>query len=51
MYSAWVYSAVDASLSNEAIRRINMIIDEMSDPSGVLLLSQDISYLNGSLNL
>jgi mannitol/fructose-specific phosphotransferase system IIA component (Ntr-type) len=50
-FSRIIIAAVDASLSNEAIRRINMIIDEMSDPSGVLLLSQDISYLNGSLSL
>lgn len=50
-FSRLIIAAVEASRSNEAIRRINLIIDEMSDPSGVLLFSQDISYLNGSLSL
>lgn len=46
-----IFAAVDTLLSNEAIRRINMVIDSIGDPSGVLVFTQDISYLNGSLNL
>lgn len=46
-----ILATVDALLSNEAIRRINMVIDAIGDPSGVLLFTQDISYLNGSLSL
>jgi PTS system nitrogen regulatory IIA component len=46
-----ILAVVDSLLSNEAIRRINMVIDSIGDPSGVLLFTQDISYLNGSLNL
>jgi hypothetical protein len=46
-----IIAVVDTLLSNEAIRRLNMILDGLGDPSGLLLFTQDISYLNGSLNL
>ncbi len=46
-----ILAMVRKALSNEAIRKINMIIENMEEDSGVLLLTQDIAYTNGSLNL
>jgi PTS system nitrogen regulatory IIA component len=46
-----IIAVIRKALSNEATRKINMIIERMEEESGVLLFSQDISYLNGSLTL
>lgn len=46
-----IVAGVKKSLSNDVLRRINMIIEELEEKSGVMILVQDIFYLNGSLNI
>jgi PTS system nitrogen regulatory IIA component len=37
--------------ANETVRRVNMILENMREETGVLLWLQDITYINGSLEL
>jgi PTS system nitrogen regulatory IIA component len=37
--------------ANEAIRKMNVILEDMKEETGVLLWLQDIAYINGSLDL
>lgn len=46
-----IMAVVTKGLANEAIRKINLLIEQMEAELGVVLLVQDIAYLNGSLNL
>lgn len=46
-----ILAVVDKSLANEAIRRTKMIMDELGEEAGILLFTQPISYMTGSINL
>ena len=46
-----IIAAVNKSISNEVIRKINMLIEEAKDKTGILILAQEIFYANGILNL
>jgi mannitol/fructose-specific phosphotransferase system IIA component (Ntr-type) len=46
-----ILAVVNKSLANEAIRRVKMIMEETGKQDGVLLFTQPISYMTGSLNL
>jgi len=46
-----ILAVVNSDFANDIIRKINLIIDDLGNNPGVLILSQKISYLNGSINL
>lgn len=46
-----IIAVVNKSLANEAIRRVKMIMEETGEDAGILLFTQPISYMTGSLNL
>lgn len=46
-----IIASVKKPLSNEVLRKINMVIEDLEEKSGVMILVQDIFYLNGSLNI
>lgn len=46
-----ILAIVNQSFANDTIRKLNLIIDSLGKEGGVLLMSQKISYLNGSINL
>ncbi|MCD6205853.1 MAG: PTS sugar transporter subunit IIA [Candidatus Marinimicrobia bacterium] len=46
-----ILASVRESLSNEVIRKINLIIEEAKETSGIFLIVQEIFYSNGMLNL
>ncbi len=50
-FQRMIIVTVEKSLSNNVIRKINIIIDSLKDKSGIMLLMQNISYLNGSLDI
>ena len=46
-----IIATIETSLANDVLRKINSIIDSLKDKSGILLLMQNIIYLNGSLDI
>ena len=46
-----IFAIVNNAFANDTLRQINLIIDSLGKDPGVLIISQDISYLNGSINL
>jgi len=50
-FSRMILAGVKKSFSNELLRRINMIIEELEEKSGIMVLVQDVFYFNGSLNI
>ncbi|MBL7135185.1 MAG: PTS sugar transporter subunit IIA [Candidatus Marinimicrobia bacterium] len=50
-FSRVIIAGVKKSLSNDVLRRINMIIEELEEKSGIMVLVHDVFYLSGSLNI
>ncbi len=50
-FSRVIIAGVKKSLSNEVLRRINMVIEDLEEKSGILVLVHDVFYFNGSLNI
>ena len=48
-FSRIILAVVDKELSNDVIRRINMIVDDIEKEWGVLITVQDLSYTSGSI--
>jgi PTS system nitrogen regulatory IIA component len=46
-----IIAVINKSLANEAIRRVKMLMEEVGEEAGILLFTQPISYMTGSLNL
>ncbi len=46
-----VVAVIKKSLSNEAIRKINILIDARQNNPGIMMFVQEVFYTNGSLNL
>lgn len=46
-----IMAVIPQKLANDTLRRLNSILDEMEDKSGILILMHEIAYLNGSINL
>ena len=45
-----IFAIVNNAFANDTLRQINLIIDSLGKDAGVLILSQEISYLNGSIS-
>ena len=50
-FQRMIIAVVNKSLANEAIRRAKMTMEEIEEDAGILLFTQPISYMSGSLNL
>ena len=50
-YHKIILANINKSFSNEIIRKINMIIDEIKNKTGIMVMVQDVLYSNGTLNL
>ncbi|UCB45849.1 MAG: PTS sugar transporter subunit IIA [Spirochaetota bacterium] len=48
-FSRVIFAVVDKDLSNDVIRRINMVVEDMESEPGVLLAVHDLSYSAGSI--
>lgn len=46
-----ILAVVNKSLSNEAIRRVKMILEETDNEASILLFTQPIAYMTGALTL
>ncbi|MCD6441520.1 MAG: PTS sugar transporter subunit IIA [Candidatus Marinimicrobia bacterium] len=46
-----IIAGVKKSLSNEVLRKINMVIEDLEEKSGIMVLVHDVFYFNGSLNI
>ena len=46
-----IIATIEHKYTNDTIRKLNMIINELEDENGVLFTVQEISYLSGSINL
>ncbi len=46
-----VLAIVNNTFANDTLRKLNLIIDSLDKDTGVLILSQEISYISGSINL
>ncbi|MEA3499417.1 MAG: PTS sugar transporter subunit IIA [Candidatus Marinimicrobia bacterium] len=46
-----ILAIVNNTFANDTLRKLNLIIDSLDKNTGVLVLSQEISYINGSINL
>ncbi len=46
-----IVATIDKALSNDLIRKINMIVESYPEEAGILLTVQSLVYLNGWLNL
>ena len=44
-------ATVPCKLANEVIRQLNTIIEDLPNRQGVLVVSNDITYMTGSLNI
>ena len=42
---------IEKSLTNDVLRKVNMLIDSLEDKTGILIFMQNIVYLNGSINI
>ncbi|MEA2103539.1 MAG: PTS sugar transporter subunit IIA [Candidatus Cloacimonadota bacterium] len=50
-FNKLIIATVNKSFANETIRRINTMIDELDDKSGIMMTVQKLFYFNGSLNI
>jgi len=50
-FSRIICAVVKKSLSNEIIRKINMIIDDQGSEPGIMLAVQNMFYVNGSVTI
>lgn len=46
-----IVAVVNKSISNEIIRKLNMILEDQEKPPGIAMIVQDVFYANGSLNI
>lgn len=46
-----IVAMVNKSISNEIIRKLNMILEDQEKPSGIVMIVQEVFYANGSLNI
>ena len=46
-----IIAVMEKSRTNDTLRKINMIIDSSGEDPGILILMQNIDYINGSINI
>lgn len=50
-FQRMIIATIEKSLTNEVLRKINLLIDTLKDKTGVMVLMQNIEYLNGSIDI
>ena len=50
-FNRMIIAIVNKSFSNDVLRRINLIIDELGNKKDVMVMVQKLFYFNGSLSL
>jgi len=50
-YHKVIFASIRRTGSNDIIRRINMIIEDLKGEPGIMLMMNEVTYFNGSLNL
>ena len=46
-----IIATIEKSLTNDVLRKINLLIDSLEDKTGMMVLMQNIVYLNGSIDI
>ena len=50
-FQRMIIATIEKSLTNDVLRKINLLIDSLEEKTGIMVLMQNIVYLNGSIDI
>jgi len=50
-FQRMIIATIEKSLTNDVLRKINLLIDSLDEKTGIMVLMQNIGYWNGSIDI